>query len=121
LAEMLLIMVGLLAIMALAMGVPDVPSGTSHLELYQITATSASLDNSQECDQADHSDASNQTHQSKHHRKCCHTATCPVFAIITSQLQLTGPEIVRTFFAWYWPPLSPPDPRAFHRPPKRLA
>ncbi|MFB2565972.1 hypothetical protein ACE033_22405 [Rhizobium sp. IMFF44] len=116
LVQMLLTMVGLLATVALAMGIPDVPSGTSHHELYQVMAISAAPCNLQDCGQADRSDGSKQTH----HHKCRKTVACSVFGIITSPLQVTGPEIVRTFLVRYWPPLSSSDPQDLLRPPKRL-
>ncbi|MDL2406570.1 hypothetical protein PY650_13040 [Rhizobium calliandrae] len=117
-----------LAVMALAMHVPDVPSGAGYHELNAIIASGALPGVSDNCAQIDLDAGIKQKpqltdghkHSHKHHHRCCR-AGCSVFGAISSPLVIPAPGIVRIFSVPRWPTLSPADPQDLQRPPKRLA
>ncbi|MDL2398400.1 hypothetical protein [Rhizobium mayense] len=117
-----------LAVMALAVRVPDVPSGAGYHELYAITASAALPDDADVCVQIDQAAGTKPTqlltdshkHTHKHHHRCCR-AGCSVFGAIGSPIVIPAPRIARIFSVPQWPTLSPSDPQDLQRPPKRLA
>lgn len=109
-----------LAMLALALNVPDVPSGAEHHELYRVVASAVAPGASHDCAEPDHVAGAKQQHQQTDKPKCCSLA-CSVFGVLSSSFDIREPSVKGTPFVKHWSELFPSDPQSLRRPPKRLA
>lgn len=112
-------LVSFLAILGLAVNVPDVPSGAEHDELYQMAVLAFVPDASPDCAHTDPGATGRQQDKQTDTQKCC-GAACSVFGVLSSTLDILEPSVKGTPFVRPWSALFPSDPRNLHRPPKLL-
>ncbi|MBB5577693.1 hypothetical protein [Rhizobium paranaense] len=114
--QMLLVVVGFLATLAVAVNIPDVPSGTGHDELYGMVISITLPDRVGDCAGIDHDIGSKQKHLPTKRHKCCHVA-CAVYGFVGSLYLAPQPRNGHPFFASRQPMPSPSDPRDIQHPP----
>jgi len=110
------VLAGILAILALALYVPDAPSAPEHRQLYRSAATAFDLDSSRDFNQFSR-DKAKQNHHQRDDRKC-RKATSSVVAVLSANFDIRKPDEPGMPVAMNSPALFPSDPRSLYRPPK---